>query len=69
MSAEMDGATFQAALETQIPEPDLDHLIKRFNLAFRGTEGNTDAAMAAVNEVLANPISYDVLMGRIKKAA
>jgi hypothetical protein len=69
MTADMDRAAFQAAFAAKHTDPTLDHLVRRFKAAFQQTGGDTHSAMAAVNEVLATPITYEALMGRFRRAA
>ena len=64
----MDAASFKAAFESSIPEPTVERLIQRFNFALRQTEGEVFSAMAAVNELLTLPLSYEEFKTRMQKS-
>lgn len=65
----MDFLTFKAAFEAAFPEPTLEGQVARFDAAFKATGGDVHSAMAAVNEVLAEPVSFEELMDRFRRAA
>lgn len=66
---EMDRPTFEAACALSLPQPDVATLASRFKWARDRTAGNGDAAMAAVNEVLAAPITFDEFIDLLAHAA
>jgi hypothetical protein len=69
METRMDPAALRAAFDAQFEEPALEYLVFRFNGAFQRTAGDTHSAMAAVNELMVKPITYETLMGRLERAA
>jgi hypothetical protein len=64
----MDEATFKAAFEASLAQPTFERLVQRFNWALQRTDGQVLAAMAAVNEILAVPISYEAFKARMNRA-
>jgi hypothetical protein len=64
----MDAATFKAAFEASCPEPSFERLVQRFNWALQRTDGEVFSAMAAVNELLTIPISYEAFRARMHRA-
>ncbi|MCI0589110.1 MAG: hypothetical protein L0323_20020 [Planctomycetes bacterium] len=69
MSADMDLGAFEEAYGATWREPDFDALVRRFNWAYRESAGDTDSAMAAVNEVLATPMTYEAFFARMVERA
>ena len=69
MDADMDAAAFKAAFELTLREPSFEQLVRRFNWAVENTSGNVGLAMAAVNEVLPVPITYEAFRARLNGAA
>ncbi len=65
----MDVREFEWAMENELPEPNLEALILRFQHAFEATDGNRDAALAVVNELLVKPVSYDAFLARLREAS
>jgi hypothetical protein len=65
----MDTPTFEAAFDAPYREPDRKTLIAVYEAAFERTGGDVASAMAAVNELLIEPVPFDVLMQRFKDAA
>ena len=57
---------FTAALAADWPEPPLRVLTQRFNHAFRRTRA-LRAGMAAVNEMLDRPLTYNELLSRLQR--
>ena len=64
----MDEVSFRAAFEATAPEPTFERLIQRFNWALQRTDGQVTCAMAAVNELLAIPITYEAFKARMHRA-
>ncbi len=62
----MDRMDFEAALRTSPPDASVARLTRRFNHAFRATQ-DLDCAMAAVNELLDRPLTYQEFFAAIKK--
>lgn len=58
----MDEREFRAAFDPVFPEPTVEELIDRFQRAFEATRGDTQTAMAVVNEVLSEPLVYEQLL-------
>ncbi len=66
---EMDASTFQAAFDAVPEEPELGVLLRHFCWAFRKTDRDAHSAMAAVNELLEMPLSYDAFLTRVVSRA
>lgn len=66
---EMDRPTFEAAFALNLAPPDLDALFTRFKWARDSSGGDGEVAMAAVNEVLASPITLDEFIDMLVRAA
>jgi hypothetical protein len=64
----MDAASFKAAFESNFPEPTVERLVQRFNFALRQTDGEVFSAMAAINELLPEPITYEEFKARMQKS-
>lgn len=62
----MDRATFESALRASPPDSSMGRLTRRFNHAFRTTQ-DLDSAMAAVNELLVRPLTYQEFFAALKK--
>lgn len=62
----MDRDMFETSLRASLPDTSVARLTKRFNHAFRTTQ-DLDSAMAAVNELLDRPLSYQEFFATIKK--
>jgi hypothetical protein len=65
---EVDAKAFRQAYEAKYEEPSLEVLLARFDAAFKATR-DPHSAMAAVNEVLETPITYEELVVRARRAA
>ncbi len=66
---EMTADEMKAAYEAKLAKPRIDKLVRRFNTAFQATNGDTDTAMAVVNEVLDRTVTYEAFLAHLKKAA
>jgi hypothetical protein len=64
----MDMQSFLDAFNHTPAEYSTEELAERFNAAFERTR-DVHTAMAAVNELLEVPLTYDVLVRRMNKAA
>ena len=62
----MDKLEFEAAFRVPYAEPRLQLLVRRFHLAFERSQGDTQTAMVAVNELLDEPIPYEVFLTRMR---
>ncbi len=62
----MDPASLEAAFRAPAPDRSLAKLARRFEHAFRSTQ-DLDSAMAAVNELLDRPLSYQEFIATIRK--
>ncbi len=62
----MDRTDFESALRASPPDSSVARLTRRFNHAFRATQ-DLDCAMAAVNELLDRPLTYQEFFAAIKK--
>jgi hypothetical protein len=62
----MDTKSLEAAFRLKSREPDLGVLAERFDFAFRESK-DLHAAMAAVNELLARPITYQQLFAALRR--
>lgn len=62
----MDRHTFETSLRASPPDTSVARLTKRFNHAFRSTQ-DLDSAMAAVNELLDRPLTYQEFFAAIRK--
>lgn len=65
MDMDMDQCTFEQALTAPLPDASLRRLTKRFNYAFRHTR-DLDTAMASVNELLEEPLTYRELLAILR---
>jgi len=65
----MDERELRLAFKTPYREPAIGELIARFERAFRESAGDTQTAMVAVNEVLEEPIPYEVFLNRMAEAS
>ena len=65
----MDAGEFKEAFEWPWPAASPPELKRRFLHALERSGGDVHTGMAAVNEVLELPITYDVLVQLIGKAA
>jgi hypothetical protein len=62
----MDQATFESSMNSRSPEASVTRLTKRFNHAFRATQ-DLQSAMAAVNELLDRPLTYQEFFAALRK--
>jgi hypothetical protein len=62
----VDSASLEAAFRAPPPDRSLARLTRRFEHAFRATQ-DLDSAMAAVNELLDRPLSYQEFIATIRK--
>jgi hypothetical protein len=62
----LDRATFDAAMSNRSPDATVTRLTKRFNFAFRTTK-DLQSAMAAVNELLERPLTYQEFFATLRK--
>lgn len=62
----MDRTTFEACMGARSPDASISRLTKRFNFAFRATQ-DLQTAMAAVNELLDRPLTYQEFFASLKK--
>ena len=62
----MDRTSFEAAMNTRVPETTVTRLTKRFNFAFQTTQ-DLQSAMAAVNELLEQPLTYQQFFAALRK--
>jgi hypothetical protein len=65
----MDPAEFKEAFEWPWPAPSPSVLKRRFLHALERSGGDVHSGMAAVNELLELPITYDVLVQLLGNAA
>jgi len=62
----MDRVTFEAAMNGRSPDTTVGRLTRRFNDAFRRTQ-DLATAMAAVNELLERPLTYQEFFAALRK--
>ena len=62
----MDQASFEQAMKGGAPAVEIGRLAERFEHAFRETK-DLQSAMAAVNEVLAEPLTYQQFFAALGK--
>ncbi|MFC1708152.1 hypothetical protein ACFL59_15255 [Planctomycetota bacterium] len=65
---EMDIASLEAAFEAPVTQPTFEKLKERYLSAFEHTR-DVHSAMAAVNEVSPEPITFEAFMDRFLRAA
>ena len=62
----MDRTTFETAMDMRSPDASTVRLTKRFNYAFQETQ-DLQSAMAAVNELLERPLTYQQFFAVLRK--
>jgi hypothetical protein len=62
----LDRTTFESSMNARAPEATVVRLTKRFNHAFRETQ-DLQTAMAAVNELLDRPLTYQEFFAALRK--
>ena len=62
----MDRKTFEEAMRGRSRAPDLGKIAERFDFAFRESH-DLHVAMAAVNELLPTPITYQQLFAALRR--
>jgi hypothetical protein len=62
----LDRPTFDAAMNVRAPEATTVRLTQRFEFAFRASR-DLQTAMAAVNELLEEPLTYQQFFAALRK--